>query len=143
MFAETVRLPGQKLMVVEAVPPEVTCNCVLAVGYPPAEAVIVADPALEAVTASAARSAVVPGAIKTVEGETVAIAGLLLASEMYRPPSGAGDPKLRGRVAELPGAIVRFAGKRMPAAWNVHCSCEKSAGRPFGINRVNVLLPVT
>ncbi len=116
VFAETVRLPGQKLMVVEESEPEVTCNCILAVGYPSAEAVIVADPALRPFTTAVARGAVAPGAMKMVEGETVATDELLVASEMYTPPAGAGDPKLSAVGAELPGASVRFAGKRMPVA---------------------------
>jgi hypothetical protein len=40
-----VRLPGQKLIVMAVVPPDDTSTCPLAVAYPGAEAVIVADPA--------------------------------------------------------------------------------------------------
>lgn len=82
VLGETVRLPGQKLMVVIVGPPDVTCNCVLAVGYPAAEAVIIADPTLEPVTAGAARGAFAPDGMKTVAGQTVAMDGLLEASEM-------------------------------------------------------------
>ncbi len=88
----------------------------MAVGYPVAEAVMVVEPAFEPVTTGAARGVVAPGAMKTVEGDTVAVDALPVASETYTPPAGAGDPRLTLSGAELPGAIVRFAGKRMPAA---------------------------
>jgi len=69
------------------------------------------------VTAVAARGAVViPSATKTVDGDTVATDGLLLASVMNTPPDGAAVPKATGKLTVSPGATVMFVGTRIPPA---------------------------
>lgn len=111
---ESDRLPGQKLIVV-AVPPDVTCTWVLAVPYPGADAVIVADPALTPVSEVTPRTAVVePSGTKTLAGYTAATEELLLASVMTIPPAGAALPNATGIVTSPPGATVMLAGSTIP-----------------------------
>ena len=113
-----VRLPGEKLIVVVVVvPPPVTSTCPLAVAYPGAEAVIVADPALLPVTAGATRGALVaPSGMEKFGGHTIAIEELLLASVMDTPPGGAAVPNATGKFTVLPGVTVTLEGSRMPPA---------------------------
>lgn len=125
-----VRLPGQKLIVVAVVPPNATCTCPPAVAYPGADAVIVAEPTPMPVTIVPTRAAaVVPGDMKTIDGETVATEGLLVVSVTNTPPAGAADPNATGKLTEPPGVTVTFAGKRSAAVCRVHCNWEKSTGR--------------
>ncbi len=139
-----VRLPGQKLIVVAVVPPDVTSTCPWAVAYPGAETVIIADPALLPVTVGATRGALVaPSGMKKFEGHAMAIEELLLASVMGTPPAGAAVPNVTGKLSVSPGVTVTFAGRSIPAVWRVHCSWEKSAGTLSSICSVNVLLLVT
>ncbi len=127
VFALSERLAGQKLIVAAVLPPDVTCTCPLAVPYPDADAVIVADPAVPPVMLGTTRGElVIPSATKIVEGDTAAVPALLLASEMNTPPGGAGVPRDTGKLTELPGATVTFAGNRMAAVWKLHRSCVKS-----------------
>jgi hypothetical protein len=119
----TVKLPGQKLIVVAVVAPDATWTCPLAVAYPGAEADIVADPTLVPLTIVTTRGAVVvPSDTKMVAGDTVAIRGLLVVSVMKTPPVGAAVPSATGKLIESPGATVAFAGKRIAAVWKVHCN---------------------
>jgi hypothetical protein len=111
-----VRLRGEKFIVgLVGVTPPVTCTCPLAIAYPGAEAVIVADPALLPVTIVTTRGAVtVPSDTKSVDGNTVAIEGLLVARVMNTPPAGAAVPNPTGKFTVSPGATVALAGRTIP-----------------------------
>jgi hypothetical protein len=111
-----VRLTGEKFMVgLVGEEPPVTCTCPLAIAYPGAEAVIVADPALLPVTIVTTRGAVtVPPDTKSVDGNTVAMEGLLVASVMKTPPTGAAVPNATGKLTVSPGASVTLTGRTIP-----------------------------
>src|SRR5215216_2903106 len=49
--------------------------------------------------------------MKTLAGEMVRIAVLLLASVTVTPPAGAGEPRLIGYAALCPSPIVRLEGR--------------------------------
>jgi hypothetical protein len=81
--------------------------------YPGAEALMLADPKLTPVTCGCVTGVVAPPAIDTVAGDTVRIAGSLLASVTVTPPAGAGDGSVTGNAADCPGATVTFEGRMM------------------------------
>jgi hypothetical protein len=110
-----VRAPGNKLIVMFWVVAPVTCTCVLATGYPGADAVIVAVPAVNPVTAVERRAGVViPSGMKTACGEMSATDELVLARVMFTPPEGAIPPNATGKFAEDPAVMDVLPGKMIP-----------------------------
>jgi hypothetical protein len=105
--------------------------------------VIVADPApLPVIVVETRAAVVVPCGTKKLEGETVAVEGLLLDNVMKTPPAGAGTPKVTGKFTVPPSGTVTFAGRRIPLVAKVHCSWEKSTVTALTCS-VMVLLLVT
>jgi hypothetical protein len=104
-----VRLAGEKLMVIPAAVPEVTCT--LAGGNPLADAVMIADPALTPLTVAARLIDVAPCGMKMLSGATVTFEGSLLASEINTPSAGAGVANDTGNGADWPGTTVTLAGR--------------------------------
>lgn len=55
-----------------------------------------------------------PPDTKSVDGNTVAMEGLLVASVMKTPPAGAAVPNATGKLTVSPGATVTLAGRTNP-----------------------------
>jgi hypothetical protein len=90
---------------------------------------------------------IVPSDTKTVDGNTVAIEGLLVASVIKTPPAGAAVPNATGKGAVSPGVTVTFAGRSIPGTTGIVTVTLAVASGMFGalarIATVPALTPVT
>ena len=103
-----VTVPGGKLIV------SVTRACAVAEPNAGVDAVMFADPTLMPVTCGWAAGVVVPAAMKTLAGFTVALAESLLVRVTVTPPAGAAAGKVTANAADWPSAtatlFTRIAG---------------------------------
>lgn len=97
---EMVKVGGLSVIVGSAAP---TCTVAAAPVISNAEALTTAFPFERPVICSGRTLVVAPWAITTAGTETVRIEGLLLDSETYTPPAGAGLANVTGKLTVWPG----------------------------------------
>ena len=76
-----------------------------------ADADILDDPKLTPLICGCVSGVVLPAAIVTLAGETVARLVSLLLRVIVTPPGGAAVPRDTGKVADCPGATDTLAGR--------------------------------
>jgi hypothetical protein len=110
---EIVREGGLNVIVGSAAP---TCTAAAAPAISNAEALTTAFPLATPVICNGRTLAVAPCAITTAGTETVKTEGLLLETETYTPPAGAGLANVTGKSTVWPGWMLTPVGRTISDA---------------------------